>query len=76
MTLGFKPFNAVLQKYAKTMSPAYCSMEIYYDLLCFIRGSIALELVKHSPRKDPFLCLTNSPLKYHHILLGKIQYNY
>ena len=54
MTLGFKPFNAVLQKYAKTMSRAYCSMEIYYDLLCFIRGSIALELVKHSPRKDPF----------------------
>ena len=54
MTLGFKPFNAVLQKYAKTLSPAYCSMEIYYDLLCFIRGPILLELVTHSPRKDAF----------------------
>ena len=59
----------------RKMAP-YCTMEIYYDLLWFILGSTVLELVKHSPRKENFLCLTNSPLKCHHILLGKIQYNY
>ena len=27
-------------------------------------------------KKKIFFCLTNFPFKYHHILLGKIQYNY
>ena len=54
MTLGFKPFNGVLQKYSKTLYRANCSMEIYYDLLWFIWGSIVPELAKHSPRKNAF----------------------
>ena len=43
-------------------------------------ASLKVQLHKNSLNilleKTPFLCLTNSPLKYNHILLGKIQYSY
>ena len=63
-------------RWPKGKMALYYSMEISYDLFWFVWGPIVLELVIHSPQKENFFGLTNSPFKYHHILLGKIQYNY
>ena len=63
-------------RWPKGKMALYYGMEISYDLFWFVWGPILPELVKHSPQKENFFCLTNSPFKYHHILLGKIQYNY
>ena len=48
----------------------------YYDLLWFIWGSILLKLIKYTPRIETIFMSYKLHLKYHHILWGKIQYNY